>query len=88
MEGHQAMDVTSIGARLQETMPVVMAANWALWIPAQSLNFAMVPLRYQVLYSNFVSLLWNVYLSHSQTSKGHVMDELDEVVPNIIKTCD
>lgn len=81
MEGHHAMDFTSIGARLQETMPVVMAANWALWIPAQSFNFAMVPLRYQVLYSNVVALLWNVYLSHSQTSKGHVMDELDEVVP-------
>jgi peroxisomal membrane protein 2 len=84
LEGHECMkDFSSATGRIQATMPTVMVANWTLWIPAQSFNFAMIPLRYQVLYSNVVSLLWNVYLSHSQTSKtpGKVMDELDEVVP-------
>jgi protein Mpv17 len=42
---------------------VVIQANFALWIPAQIVNFSLVPLNYQVLFGNVVALLWNVYLS-------------------------
>lgn len=38
-------------------------ANWLLWIPVQFLNFRFVPQQFQVLASNFVSLIWNVILS-------------------------
>mgnify|MGYP002785227833 CR=1 FL=1 len=48
---------------LQATGPSVIQANWALWIPAQLVNFGMVPLNYQVLFGNVVALVWNVYLS-------------------------
>lgn len=34
-----------------------------VWIPIQLLNFRFVPLRFQVLFTNAASLLWNVYLS-------------------------
>ena len=48
---------------LLDVVPSVMEANWALWIPAQLVNFSIVPLNYQVLFGNVVALVWNVYLS-------------------------
>ena len=41
-----------------------VTANWKLWIPAQLVNFAIVPLHFQVLFANGVALVWNTYLSH------------------------
>jgi FtsH-binding integral membrane protein len=55
--------------RLAASMPSVLVANWGLWIPAQIVNFRFVPGKFQVLYSNVVALLWNVYLSYFQASK-------------------
>ena len=40
-----------------------VAANWKLWVPAQLVNFGLVPLHFQVLFSNGVAVLWNTYLS-------------------------
>ena len=51
--------------RLVETMPSILVANYILWIPAQVLNFRFVAVKYQVLYSNVVALLWNFYLSYA-----------------------
>jgi len=38
-------------------------ANFALWVPAQFINFKFVAPVYQVLFANIVGLFWNVYLS-------------------------
>lgn len=38
--------------------------NWKLWPPAQVINFLIVPLQYQVLFANFVTLFFNGYLSY------------------------
>ena len=48
----------------------VMKANWLLWIPAQLANFKLVPLKYQVLFTNVVELVWNAFLSYAATGKG------------------
>ena len=48
---------------LKEVATDMIVANWSLWIPAMAINFSVVPLRYQVLFSNIVALIWNVYLS-------------------------
>jgi len=58
-----------IPGRLVESMPSLMVVNWGLWIPAQLINFRFVPVKFQVLYSNVVALVWNMYLSYSQTRK-------------------
>lgn len=42
--------------------PTVIA-NFALWVPAQFINFKFMPPQYQVLFANVVGLFWNVYLS-------------------------
>ena len=40
-----------------------MQTNWMMWIPAQIINFALVPLQYRVLVANVVALAFNTYLS-------------------------
>ncbi|KAK5097757.1 Protein required for ethanol metabolism [Exophiala xenobiotica] len=41
-----------------------LKANWALWPAVQFANFTYVPLQYQVLVVNVVSLGWNCFLSY------------------------
>lgn len=50
-------------AKLRAEMWPTLQTNWLIWIPAMFLNFRFVPLQYQVLASNVVSLVWNTYLS-------------------------
>jgi protein Mpv17 len=37
--------------------------GWAFWVPAASINFALVPLKAQVLYMSCCSIVWNYILS-------------------------
>uniref|UniRef100_A0A7S1CGT8 Peroxisomal membrane protein MPV17 n=1 Tax=Bicosoecida sp. CB-2014 TaxID=1486930 RepID=A0A7S1CGT8_9STRA len=39
--------------------------NWMLWPAANFINFKFVPGQYQVLFANFVALIWNTYLSYA-----------------------
>ena len=66
---------SNIYQSLQTTGPSVIQANWALWIPAQLVNFGMVPLNYQVLFGNVVALLWNVYLSWINVASREAMNQ-------------
>lgn len=61
--------------------PGVIQANWALWIPAQIVNFSMIPLNYQVLFGNVVALFWNVYLSWVNANSAP--DQQQEVLDDI-----
>ena len=56
---------SNLGPRLQENIPSIVVANWVLWIPAQAVNFHFVPVKFHVLFSNFVALAWNAYLSYT-----------------------
>jgi len=60
LEGCEPKDIVP---GLKENYPGVIKANWLLWIPAQYINFYFTPLKYQVLFTNFVELIWNTYLS-------------------------
>jgi hypothetical protein len=62
LEGSRS--ISTIQTQLVEEMPELMVANWALWVPAMTINFGMVPIKFQVLFSNVVALVWNVYLSY------------------------
>ena len=44
-------------------------ADTLFWPPLQAINFSFVPLRYQVLYLNSASLVWNTFLSSMANSE-------------------
>jgi Mpv17 / PMP22 family len=46
----------------------ILYSNWMLWIPVQACNFYYIPTKYQVLISNAVSFVWNMYLSYKTTT--------------------
>jgi protein Mpv17 len=50
-------------ARLETSYKDTLITNYKLWPAAQIVNFKFVPLQYQVLFANFVSVFWNAYLS-------------------------
>lgn len=60
LEGREAPEVI---AKLKEDLPDALVTNWCLWIPAMLINFRFVPGKWQVLYSNMIGFVWNVYLS-------------------------
>jgi Mpv17 / PMP22 family len=69
LEGRQFESVTVYLEQIKETLPAVIATNWILWIPSMALNFRYVPVPYQVLASNMIATVWNVYLSFKTTKK-------------------
>jgi len=64
-----ATDTRAFSLRIMEAAPSMLVANWMLWIPASAFNFRFVPVKYQVLTSNIVALLWNVYLSYKTSTE-------------------
>ncbi|KAF0704377.1 hypothetical protein AaE_014967, partial [Aphanomyces astaci] len=69
---------SSLSTRLQDKLSrdwwSAVQTNWVVWIPAQLLNFALVPpplqgtvctaLHDTMLFSNVVGLFWNAYMSY------------------------
>lgn len=70
----------AITTRLQETLPDVIVANWMLWGPVQLFNFRVVPQKYQVLFANMISLVWNAYLSFSTRGAPTVDPAIEEEI--------
>ena len=48
---------------LWNEMPHLIVVEWAIYIPAQALNFRCIPVKFQVLFSNLVGIVWNGFLS-------------------------
>jgi len=55
----------------------LLLANYQLWPLAMALNFYLMPVKHQVLFTNSVSLAWNTYLSW-KANKGLVNNEFAE----------
>ncbi|XP_036318631.1 mpv17-like protein [Rhagoletis pomonella] len=48
---------------LREDYFMILSRNYMLWPAAQIINFSVVPINYQVLFAQFVAVIWNTYLS-------------------------
>ena len=57
-------------ARLGATFWPTMHAQWALWVPAQLINFKYVPVRHQLNFVLVLSLVWTTFLSAAFPSDG------------------
>jgi len=52
-----------IPQKLTRDMWPTLLNGWKFWIPAASVNFAVVPLQHQVLYMSTCGVVWNAMLS-------------------------
>ncbi|KNC84259.1 hypothetical protein SARC_03530 [Sphaeroforma arctica JP610] len=55
--------IADVPKKLADAWWPTVKANWAVWIPAQYINFSFVSPNLQVLFANCVGLVWHVYLS-------------------------
>ena len=55
--------------KLRQDLVGIVVNGLIIWCPAQFMNFTYIPNKFQVLFSNCVGLLWNIYLSHASASK-------------------
>jgi len=60
---------SKIGGKIKNDLVPTMINGWKFWVPAASVNFAVVPLQHQVLYMSVCSVLWTAYLSHASNTK-------------------
>ena len=43
---------------IKDDLPGIMLQNWLVWVPVQSANFKLVPVRLQVLFNKCVHSAW------------------------------
>ena len=53
----------------RDTLPT-LRKGWAFWVPASSINFAFVPLQFQVLYMSACGIVWTTILSAASAKQA------------------
>ena len=46
---------------VEKGMENIYVAEWLIWPPMQLINFALLPLRYRILFDNVISLGFDIY---------------------------
>lgn len=59
----QQLTMAQTKERLRNEFIDVIKTNLLIWPAAQCINFAVIPLRFQVLFVEFIAIFWNAYIS-------------------------
>lgn len=51
--------------------PYLPQTDWCVWPAAQFINFYYLPAKYNVIFVNFCTMLYNVFLSHIKHKDFH-----------------
>ena len=62
---HGNFDFVRLRERLREMWLPATYGMWLVWIPLESFNLRVVPLRYRVTFSGFISFCWMVVTDRS-----------------------
>jgi len=60
--------------RISHAYVPTLLRNWAVYIPTQVINFAVVPPHLRFVFVGVVSLFWNTYLSSVNAREQRVYD--------------
>lgn len=60
--------------------PAVYAFDWCIWPPSQAINFYYVPGQYRVLYINFVTVIWDVFLSFMKHKDQETLEQKNQLI--------
>ncbi|TFY57474.1 hypothetical protein EVG20_g8532 [Dentipellis fragilis] len=66
--------------RMQSAYVPTLIRNWGVFVPAQIINFAVVPPQLRFAFIGVVSLFWNTYLSAVNAQQQHP-EPLPDLVP-------
>ncbi|GLH06335.1 Mpv17-like protein [Gryllus bimaculatus] len=67
LEGNSASEIKS---EMRNKFLFVYTMDWMVWPPAQYLNFYCLLPKYRVLYINFVTMLYDIFLSYAKYDIG------------------
>lgn len=65
-----------ITEELKSKFITVYATDWSVWPATQFINFYYLHPRYRVIYVNFITMLYNVFLSHIKHDSSY--DDVQE----------
>ncbi|TFY75678.1 hypothetical protein EWM64_g8335 [Hericium alpestre] len=68
--------------RMESAYVPTLLRNWGVFVPAQVLNFAVVPPQLRFAFIGVVSLFWNTYLSAVNAAQQQTLPEL---VDNMVR---
>jgi len=68
--------VAEMNKEIKHKFLEVYVMDWCVWVPTQFINFYFVPVKYQVLYINAVTMMYNVFLSFIKHKELESNDEV------------
>ncbi|KAF9074562.1 hypothetical protein BDP27DRAFT_1316450 [Rhodocollybia butyracea] len=67
--------------RIKNAYTSTLARGWCLFIPAQIINFSLVPTSMRLLFHASIGLCWNTYLSFFNAKQRELLEEHNENPP-------